>query len=88
MQIETQIKQFILDNFLFGGSLEDIDAGASLLSTGVIDSLGVLQLITFVEETFGIQVQDEDVVPDNFDSVRNLAAYVGRQVSVTSAVAA
>lgn len=88
MEIETQIKQFVLDNFLFGGSLDDIDAEASLMKTGVIDSLGVLQLISFAEETFGITIEDEEVVPDNFDSVRNLAGYLREKLSVSEPVPA
>ncbi len=80
MEVETQIKQFVLDNFLFGGSPDDVDEDVSLLDTGIMDSLGVLQLVSFVEETFSIQVEDVDVVPDNFDSVRSLATYTRRKV--------
>lgn len=88
MEIEMQIKQFVLDNFLFGGSLDDIDVDASLINTGIIDSLGVLQLISFVEETYGIEVADEEVVPQNFDSVRNLTAYIRAKLNVSTAMPA
>jgi acyl carrier protein len=74
--LEVQIKQFVLDTFLFGGSLDEIDEEASFLANGTIDSLGVLELIAFVEETYGVEVDDEDVIPENFDSVRRLADYV------------
>jgi acyl carrier protein len=83
--LETQIKQFVLDTFVFGGSLADIDENASFLANGTIDSLGVLELITFVEETYGIEVYDEEVLPENFDSVQHLAAYVRMKSSVALA---
>jgi acyl carrier protein len=88
MEIEIQIKQFVLDNFLFGGSLDDIDAGASLINTGIIDSLGVMELIAFSEETYGIEVADAEVVPQNFDSVRNLATYIQAKLNVSTAMPA
>ncbi len=82
IEVESKIKQFVLDNFLFGGSPDDVNEDVSLLDTGIMDSLGVLQLVSFVEETFSIQVEDVDVVPDNFDSVRSLASYTRRKVGV------
>ena len=88
LDIETQIKQFVLDNLVFGGTLDDIDADASFMASGTIDSLGVLELITFVEERYGIEVLDEEVLPENFDSVRNLATYICTKLNVVHAVAA
>ncbi len=88
LDIETRIKQFVLDNLVFGGTLDDIDADASFMASGTIDSLGVLELITFVEETYGIEVLDEDVLPENFDSVRTLATYICTKLNVAHALAA
>ncbi len=88
LDIETQIKQFVLDNLVFGGTLDDIDADASFMASGTIDSLGVLELITFVEETYGIEVLDEEVLPENFDSVRNLATYICAKLNIPHALAA
>lgn len=74
MDIEGQIRTFVVGNFLFGsGSIAD---DASLMGEGVVDSTGILELVMFVEETFGIVVADEDVVPENFDSIASLASYV------------
>jgi acyl carrier protein len=87
-EIETQIKQFVLDTFLFGGSLDDIKDEESFIANGTLDSLGVLTLISFVEETYGIEVADDEVVPENFDSVRGLATYVRTKMNVPTAVAA
>lgn len=86
--IAVDIKQFILDNFLYGGNLNDIADDASFMVDGIIDSLGVLELISFVEGTYDIEVADEDVVPANFDSVRGLAAYIDGKIGLVRMVAA
>lgn len=86
--IAVDIKQFILDNFLYGGNLNDIADDASFMVDGIIDSLGVLELISFVEGTYDIEVADEDVVPANFDSVRGLAAYIDAKIGLVRMVAA
>ena len=78
MAISTQIRQYIVDNFLV--SDEDFTDDDSFLEQGIVDSTGVLELVMFVEETFGFAVPDEDIVPENFDSVAQLAAYVRRKV--------
>ena len=73
------IRTFVVENFLFGsedGALED---GASFLESGIIDSTGILELVSFVEENFDIRVHDEELVPDNFDSIDKLAAYLERK---------
>lgn len=77
--MNSQIKKFIANNFLFSDDTTAIDDEQSLMQTGVLDSTGVLELIQFVEETFGIKVPDEDMLPANFDSVRAIASYVQRK---------
>lgn len=79
MTIKEQIKQYVAENFLFTDDGYQLSDDASFLEEGIVDSTGVLELVMFVEETFGFAVQDEDIVPDNFDSVTNLAAYIGRK---------
>lgn len=76
MQIEPQIRQYLAENFLFSDNGYELEDEASFLEEGIVDSTGVLELVMFVEETFGIAVQDEEIVPQNFDSVSQLAAYV------------
>ena len=88
MYIETQIKQLVLDNFLFGGSLDDVVDDASFMANGIVDSLGVLELISFVEETYAVEVSDEEVVPENFDSVNQMAAYIRSKVAEPVVLAA
>jgi len=77
MTITAQIRQYIADNFLV--SDDDFTDDDSFLERGIVDSTGVLELVMFVEENFGFNVPDEDILPENFDSVARLAAYVGRQ---------
>ena len=78
MRIQEQIRNYIVENFLFGSNtFEDED---SFLEHGVVDSTGVLELVLFAEETFGIAVDDEEILPENFDSISCLATYVTRKL--------
>ena len=77
MVVREQIRHFIQNSFL----VDDFADDASFLTTGLIDSLGISQLIAFVESTYAIRVLDADLVPDNFDSVAKLTAYVQRRKS-------
>lgn len=77
---KQKIRQFIVETFLFG----DTDAGLaddeSLLDSGIVDSTGVLELVAFLEEEFDIEVKDEELIPDNLDSLDQLAAFVERKL--------
>ena len=80
-EIKTRIAAFIAESFVSGrggGAPADDD---SLTSVGVLDSVGVLSLITFLEEAFGITIADEEVVPDNLDSIARLDAFVRRKTA-------
>ncbi len=82
-EIERTVREFVIKNFIFedDGSLA---AEKSFLDNGIIDSTGVLELITFVEETYGIKVEDNEIVPENLDSIRNVASFVDRRLSLPS----
>jgi acyl carrier protein len=84
--IRTQIKKFIIDNFMFGNS-NGIKDDTSFLTEGIIDSTGVLEMVTFIEETFAVKVDDEELIPENLDSVDNLVGYLQKK-GVQSAKAA
>jgi len=78
MLIQEQIRNYIIENLLFGSdNLRDED---SFLEHGVVDSTGVLELVLFAEETFGITVDEEEILPDHFDSISSLARYVTRKL--------
>jgi acyl carrier protein len=78
MEPTPQIRDFVRSNFLVpdGTPLTD---NASLLELGIVDSTGVLEIIGFLERTFGVAVEDDEIVPENLDSVERIAAYVKRK---------
>ena len=86
MDVREQLRQFVIENFLFGrqNGLKD---DASFLDNSIIDSTGVLELIQFVEETFGIKVQDQDLVPENLDSIDRVTNFVQRQLNANGGAA-
>ena len=73
---EEMIRTYIAENMLFSDDGYPHSDSASFLEEGIVDSMGILELMMFVEENFHITVEDEEVVPDNFDSVSKLAAYI------------
>src|SRR5208337_2874139 len=81
-QIEMKIRDFITRNLLFSETEYPLPDEASFLQRGVIDSLGVVELVTFAGEEFGIQVDPIEITPENFDSVSRLAAYIRRKLEV------
>ena len=78
---EIKIREFIFETFMIGESEEALDNDDSFQDKGVIDSMGILELIAFVEEEYGVEVEDEEVIPDNFDSVSKLAEYIRRKIA-------
>lgn len=81
--IETQIRNYILENFLYTKDEGKLKNNASFLEDGIVDSTGILELLLFVQETFDVDVEDEEVVPDNFDSVERLTRYICMKKDVT-----
>ena len=77
--IEEMIREYIVENFLFSNNGYPYADDVSFLNEGIVDSMNVLELVMFVEKEFGTQVEDADIVPDNFDSVGRLAAFVRRK---------
>jgi acyl carrier protein len=78
------IRDFLAQNFLFSEKGFCYGDEASLLGEGIIDSLGIIELVAFVEQQFGISVADQELLPDNFDSVSRLSAFVNHKLSVAS----
>ena len=83
--ISLAVRRFISENFLFRDSAEAVTHDASLLDAGIIDSTGVLELVCFLETTYGIQVADDEMLPENLDSIRAVSAYVRRKTTVPKA---
>jgi acyl carrier protein len=76
MQIEKNIKDFIAKQFLFSEEGFPYSDDTSFLQEGIIDSLGVMELVTFVQDTYKITVDPTEVTPDHFDSIEKLAVFV------------
>lgn len=80
------IRAFIVENFLYGedGNLRE---DTSFLENGIVDSTGILELMAFLEQNFGIRVEDDEVIPENLDSLENVANYLTRKLDRESASA-
>lgn len=78
MNTQGEIRQYILDNILFGDG-EKLGADTSFQEGGILDSTGFLELITFVEEKYGIEVSDSELVPENFDTLSKMSSFVDRK---------
>lgn len=83
--IEQDLRQFLADNFILESGGDALGVDESLTQAGVLDSMGVLELIMFIEERFGVSVPDEDTLPENLDSVGRLVEYVSRRLTEVEA---
>ncbi|MCC6746342.1 MAG: acyl carrier protein [Deltaproteobacteria bacterium] len=79
MDIEQRLRQYIVENFMYSGDVGQLTADYHLFENGVIDSTGVLELVSFLEQDFGVKVEDSELVPENFATVASLAAFVARK---------
>ena len=76
MELKAKIKEFIMNNFLMGADSKSIQDDTSFLEEGIIDSTGILELVEYIQETFEIKVEDEELVPENLDSLNNLEKFI------------
>ncbi len=79
--MHDKIRQFIFENFLFDADNSALDDDDSFLEKGVIDSTGVLELVSWIQEAFGFDVDDMELVPENLDSVNCLAEFIQKKNS-------
>jgi len=73
------IRDYVIDNFLFGDA-DGLQDDTSFLDEGIVDSTGIIELVAYVEKSFGIEVEDDDIVPENFDSIANIAKYLNQKL--------
>ena len=79
--LQRVIREFIEMSFLFREGRVRLDDDESLLAAGLIDSTGILELVAYLETQFGLVVQDDEIVPENLDSVNRIVAYItGKRV--------
>jgi acyl carrier protein len=83
--METEIRGFLAENFPLGEDPGNLPADASLLEAGIIDSTGVLELVGFIEETYDVRVEDEELLPENLDSIQSIVGFVERKRAAASA---
>ena len=81
MNLEQTIKNFIIENFIIDDTPEPLNHAQSFLESGIIDSTGMLELVSFIEETFDIKIEDEELIPDNLDSVNNVVKYINKKTT-------
>jgi len=80
MSTEHTIKKFIIDNFIIDESTATLDNDQSFLESGIIDSTGILELVSFLEEHYTIKIEDEELIPGNLDSVNNVITFINRKL--------
>ena len=81
MNSEQTIKNFIIDNFIIDDNPDQLENDQSFLESGIIDSTGILELVSFIEEHYNIKIEDEELIPDNLDSVNNVVKFISKKLS-------
>ncbi len=81
-QIEEELRNFVISNFLFGQDRDGLSNEDSFLEKGIIDSTGVLELVSFLEEKYQITLEDHELLPANLDSINNLTGFLKRKIGV------
>lgn len=84
MNYTEEIREFVISNFLFGNAKELHD-DKSFLESGIVDSTGMLELIMFLESTYGVKVEPEEMVPENLDSVNRLVKFLEQKQAKAAA---
>lgn len=79
MSLRAELRQFIVENFLLAGDGSGLGDAESLTARGILDSTGALELVMHLEDRYGITVLDEELHPDNLDSIDKIAAFIGRK---------
>ena len=80
MPLNRELRQFVIDNFLFGKPYDGFADDDSFIEHGIIDSTAVMELIAFLEERYRLKLQDQDLIPENLDSINGLARFVESRV--------
>ncbi len=78
MDVQARVKQFIVENF-YVSNPEEISPETSLIAGGYVDSTGMLELIAFIEGEFGVRIEDQEMVPENLETIARIAAFVGKK---------
>ncbi|MBW8041243.1 MAG: acyl carrier protein [Planctomycetes bacterium] len=79
MNCVDTVRHFVIENFLFGDG-ESLKEDTSFLEKGIIDSTGVLELVFFLEETYTITIEDDELIPENLDNLQSIVRFVDQKV--------
>ena len=79
MNIEENIRTFVIENFIIDENPDQLENDQSFLESGIIDSTGILELVSFIEEHYSIKIEDEELIPDNLDSVNNVVKFINKK---------
>ena len=82
MDINKSMEQFIQEQIIKGQKNVDLQQSTNLIEEGIIDSLGIMKLLTFIEESFDLQISDEELLPENFESLKAICDMVENKMSV------
>jgi acyl carrier protein len=81
MSIEEKIRHFIEENFFLDGN-DNLSSEDSLLEKGIIDSTGVLELVAFIEENYNFKIKDEELIPENLDSIKSISRFIQERLEL------
>lgn len=79
MTVTTELEQFIVSELTQGRGIDSIEPDEDLLATGIVDSHGVMEMVAFLEQRYGVTVTDDDLTPENFQSLSGIEAFVARK---------
>jgi acyl carrier protein len=80
MQTESKVRDFVLKNYLFTTEESALKSEDSFMKSGIMDSTGILEMIMFLHDEFGVDVMDDEMIPENLDSVQNVVAFLGKKL--------
>lgn len=80
IEIQEKLQNYFMNNILYGESMNEIDGDESLIDNGYIDSTGIIGLVTFLEQAFQIRVFDNEIIPENFNSINTILRYVNYKI--------
>ena len=85
MRLQEEIRGFIVDTFLFGEE-EGLEEDSSFLAEGIVDSTGIMQLVSFLQEQYLVAIEDEELIPDNLDSIKRVTTFIEGKMRAAAAL--
>lgn len=81
MEVNTLVRQFIKTELVTDHNYADLQDSDPLLTTGIIDSLGIVKILAFIQEQFGVNIDDREIIPENFETVQAIAALIQKKLA-------